>query len=105
MKAGDLRHRIVIQRLDTFNTLGEVTDNWTTYVTVWANVAPLKGREYFDSAMQEAEVDSRITMRYLPGIKPQMRVVYGNQTYDVKSVINVGMKDRELQLMVQEIVI
>ncbi len=105
MKAGTLRHRAIIQKLNTFNTLGEITDNWTTYATVWGNLEPLKGREYFESAIEEAEVTAKYTMRYIKGVKPHMRLSYGNHEYDIISVINPGTKDRELQLMVKENVI
>lgn len=105
MRAGKLRYRITIQNYTITNTQGEIAKTWATFATVWADIEPLKGREYFESAIEEAEVSAKITMRYKSGVKPQMRVLHDSVYYDIVSVIHSGLREREMVLMVNENVI
>ncbi len=104
MRAGELRHRVTIQKEQgtTRNSKGELVPNWVDIVTVWAAVEPLKGREYFDAEQVQAEVTTRIRMRYHAGVTPEMRIIYGTKEFDILSAINIEEKDRELHLMCKE---
>lgn len=105
MNPGDLRHRITIQQLiETRNELGEVVQSWQDFATVWAAIEPLRGREYFDSQQINAEVTTRIRIRYRPGIKPKMRAVYGTRIFDIQSVIDIEERHQEIHLMCKEVV-
>lgn len=105
MKIGDLRHRITIQMaVESSNTFGEVEKTWQDVATVWASIEPLRGREYFDSQQINAEVTTRIRIRYRPGIKPKMRVVYGERIFDIQSVIDVEECHKEIHLMCKEVI-
>jgi SPP1 family predicted phage head-tail adaptor len=105
MRAGRLRHRITIQDYtESQNTFGEVTKNWTDYATVWAAVEPVKGREFWESQQINAEITTKVTIRYLAGIKPKMRILYDTRIFEIDSVINVDERNRELQLLVKEMV-
>jgi len=105
MEAGKLRHRVTIQSKTVVqDAYGEETITWGTFATVWANVEPLRGREFLEGRQVMAEVSTRITMRYYAGVKPEMRAVYGSITYDILAVIHVESREREMQLMCQEIV-
>jgi len=104
MNIGDLRHRITIQQpVESSNTFGEVEKTWQDIATVWASIEPLRGREYFDSQQINAEVTTRIRIRYRPGIKPKMRVVYGERIFDIQSVIDVEERHKEIHLMCKEV--
>lgn len=64
---------------------------WIEFATVWAqvqDVLPSKG-ETVQNTVEIAERPSRVRMRYLPGIAPDMRVV----------VIGVGIPDRITQIV------
>jgi SPP1 family predicted phage head-tail adaptor len=105
MRAGRLRHRITIQDYtESQNSFGEATKNWTDYATVWAAVEPVKGREFWESQQINAEITTKVTMRYLAGIKPKMRILYDTRIFEIDSVINVDERNRELQLLVKETV-
>ena len=105
MEAGRLRHRVTIQSKTVVqDAYGEETITWGTFATVWANVEPLRGREFLEARQVMAEVSTRITMRYYAGVKPEMRAVFGSITYDILAVIHVESREREMQLMCQEIV-
>jgi SPP1 family predicted phage head-tail adaptor len=80
---------------------GEVI-TWAEVVTCWAAVEPLQGREFLDGRRLEAEVSTRIRIRYRPGIKPGQRITWGDHVYDLEAVIEHESKRRELRLMCRE---
>ena len=104
MRAGTMRHKVVIQQNvpTEKDSYGAEVDNWTDYATVWASIEPARGREFWESQQVNAEVTGRIRIRYLGGITPKMRVKHGNRIFDIVSVINPEERNRELQLMVKE---
>ena len=105
MRAGRLRHKVTIQDYtESQNTFGEVTKNWTDYATVWAAVEPVKGREFWESQQINAEITTKVTLRYLAGVKPKMRILHDTRIFEIDSVINVDERNRELQLLVKEMV-
>ena len=103
MRAGWLKHRITIQsQTETRSASGQVNIDWADYLSAWASIEPLRGREYLEGRQAEASVDHRIRMRYRGGITPDMQVVYGSRTFQIVSVINVIEGSRELNLMCRE---
>lgn len=105
MKSGQLRHRVTVQSLTvTQDEYGAPVETWTTMATVWVSIEPLEGREYFAARQVNAEVTGRIRMRYLPGVLPSMRVLYGTRTFNILSIINPDERKRMTELMVQEVI-
>lgn len=103
MKIGKLRQRVTIQEyVATRDSFGAEVPAWTDVATVWASVTPVSGKEYFASAQVNAEVSTKITMRYLAGITPKMRVVFEARTFEIISVLNFEERDIELNLMCKE---
>lgn len=103
MKIGKLRNRITIEQVvETQDLDGSVLESWSFFVNAQASIEPISGREYFAAQSTQAEVTHRITMRYLAGITPKMRIVYGTRIFEILSVINVQERNRELQLMCRE---
>ena len=102
MRAGRLRHRVMIQQLVPDPSIGG-TDIWHDYATVWAAIEPLRGREYLAAQQEGAEVTGRITTRYINGVKPGMRWKYESRIFDIISVIDLEERHVELQLMVKEV--
>ena len=103
MRVGTLRHKVVIQQnTPTRDSYGAEVDNWIDYATVWASIEPARGREFWESQQVNAEITGKITIRYLAGITPKMRVKHGDRIFHIISVINTEERNRELQLMVKE---
>jgi SPP1 family predicted phage head-tail adaptor len=105
MRAGKLRRRLVIQRAtETQGPTGEMAVIWTTFATVWGSVEPLRGREFWAAKEQQAQVDTRIRIRYLEGVTPKMQVLDGARLFLIYAVIDPETRHQELQLMAQEVV-
>jgi SPP1 family predicted phage head-tail adaptor len=103
VKIGKLRHRIAIEQVaETRDADGSVIEGWSAHATVQASIEPISGREYIAAQSTQADVTHRIRLRYLSGITPKMRVNYNSRIFDILSVINVGERNRELQLMCRE---
>ena len=105
MRAGDLRHRVTLERKEANrDAYGGELVTWQPVATVWAAVEPLKGREFFSASQDNAEVTGRIRIRYMPGVVPTMRVRFGQRVFDIQAVIDPEERHEELQLMVREMV-
>lgn len=105
MRAGQLRHRVTIQQKDpTQDQYGEQVPTWNQVAEVWAAVEPLRGREFLEAQRVGAEVTTRIRIRHRDEITPEMRVVWGDHVYDIKAVIHVEERQREIHLMCKELV-
>lgn len=105
MRAGDLRHRVVIeQNTPTAGDTGERTDSWSTFATVWAAVEPMAGNERWlrEVAAEVAEATTRIRLRYQAGLTTAMRATHRGNVYDIEAVINRWTRDREIWLLCKE---
>lgn len=105
MKAGRLRHVITLQRNEpTKNDLGEPTPNWVDYADCDAEIMPLRGREFFDAQQVNAELTTRVRIRWVEGVKAEHRVIFEGRTLEIASPpMNTDEKNRELVLMCKEV--
>jgi len=105
MRAGELRHRVTLQRLvDGQDEAGQPTQVPQDVATVWAKVEDLTGREYVAARqVPVSEVSTRVTIRWRADVEPSMQVVAGGRTLHVESVLDPGGRRRELQLMCREV--
>lgn len=107
MEAGRLNKRVKLQQpVKNQDDYGEMEVSYSTYATVWASIEPLQGRELEHAHQISAETNHRVTIRY--GIYPadvasEHRVIYGERTFEITSVINPGERNEKLILMCKEI--
>ncbi len=105
MNIGAMRHRVTIQQVsESRDAHGGVVESWSTFAVVWANIAPISGREYLAVKQTQAEVTHRIRMRYLYGITPKMRILYGDRIFDINSISNLQERGHEMEIMATEAV-
>jgi len=105
LRTGQLRHRVTIQVLSsTRDSYGSFVETWTDEKTVWAGVFPLRGREYLMGQQMESAVEYKVVMRYTDDVTPGKRLQIGDSTryLDIKSIINPGLRNIELELMCAE---
>lgn len=104
MQAGKLRHLVQLQRrVVTRDTYGGGIEEYHDIAEVWARIQPLRGEEYFKAQQITSSLDTKITIRYLYGLEPIDRVVFGNRIYGVHALINPDEKNAEMQLMCSEV--
>jgi SPP1 family predicted phage head-tail adaptor len=103
MRAGKLDRRITIQTPATGqDAFGEPLSGWTNVVTdgdgkVCAAITDMTGREYLAAAATQNSVETKIYIRYRPGITAAMRVLHGADVYNIAAVL--GQDRRQLLLM------
>ncbi len=106
MRAGLLRHRITAQTVsETADGHGEPVPTWTDLLTVGAKVMPLRGGERMAAQQTQAEVTHKVLVRYsatMAGLTAKDRIVWGSRTLEVLANINVGERNRELEIWVKE---
>jgi len=110
MRAGDLRHRVTLQRpVESREASGEILTVYQDYLTVWAAIEPISGREYFAAQQVQSDATARIRIRYRPGINERLRVRHSHggspsivDLYDVEAVIEKDARRDELILMVRK---
>jgi len=102
---GKLRHRVTIQNKVTLpDGYGGVTSTWQDVATVWASVEPLNGRELYAAQQVKAELTHRIRIRYMSGIKPEMRIAFDNRTFEIEAIIDPEERHESLELLCSEVV-
>jgi len=103
MRSGNLKHKVVIQEYSEVNNYGEVQKSWNDFSTAYASITPLSAKEYFKAGVQN-EVTHKIEMRFIQGVKPKMRVMFGEREFSIESVLNIREENKALQLICSEVV-
>lgn len=104
MIIGRLRKRVQLQHLaKNQDGYGEMIPSYSTYATVWASIEPLQGRELEHAQQISAETSHRVKIRYNSNVVSEHRVIYGDRTFEIESVINPDERNEMLILMCKEI--
>lgn len=105
VRAGRLRFAVLIQSsTDSTNSLGEPVESWATVSggSVQADIEPISGREYQAVQQIAAETTHKVTIRYLSGITPKYRVLYGSRVFDILAVRDLEERGRVTELLCRE---
>lgn len=99
-------HRIKLQAKSvTRNAIGEEVVTWADVITdtadnsIWAEVWPLKGREFFAAQQTQYAADVRFRLRYRAGLTQDMRVVWNGDAFDILSIVDVGAAHHTTEIL------
>ena len=100
MNPGRLNRRITIQEMSTFtrDAFGAVVPVWEDVDEVWASRRPLSASEQFQAGQIYPEATVLFAMRYRD-LKPVARISYKSQIYNIRSIIDVGDRQTDLQVL------
>lgn len=105
MQAGLLNRRVELQQaVESRDPTGGVDRAWTTIVTRWAQIIPLRGQEKFDASQMEAQTNIKIRIRYYAAIDQTWRIKKGSRIFNIKSVVNIGDRNYAQEIEVMEII-
>lgn len=97
-----LRHRVAIEApVLTPDGQGGFTKDWQYVETVWAKMEPLSGNEALAGKQITQVASYRVTVRYRAGITPDMRLVWNEQTYNIRSIQDPDGLKRSLEMMAE----
>lgn len=100
MSAGMLREPIALQReISAPDEFGGQVKQFLTYSNTRAHVKPLSGREAVFGMQLEASITHRIFMRYRADLKPKDRILLRGEPLQVRSVINLELKNKWLEVL------
>lgn len=107
MLSQELRHRVDVQQLTTEqdSDTGAAEESWLSIMpvgtegTMPARIEAVTGKEFVSAQAVQAQVTTRIKVRYWPGIEPRMRVVHDGLAYNIVAVLPDLTQQRVLNLM------
>lgn len=103
-----LRHRVDIQDVTHPQNpeTGAFSEVWATILSseevedgVPAEIVDLSGRELLAAAAEQADITTRIVMRYRPDVRARMRIVHDGLAYNIRSVVTDAKRAVQLTLM------
>ncbi|WP_333861533.1 phage head closure protein [Clostridium sp.] len=104
MRTEELRHKITFQKLTTStNENGFEEEIWEGYLTVWAGVSNLYGREYFEATAVQAEKTVKFIIRYSSSISTDMRILFEDKQYNITSIDNIKYGNRYMEIKALEV--
>lgn len=107
--AGKLRHRITFQRFDGQrdeygDPLKSEDEHWNDVASMWAEVKPMSGREFYAAEQSQSEVTHKVSCRYRAGLTTAMRIKYGSRLFEIISIIDWEERHESLLIMCKELV-
>lgn len=103
MDAGQHDRRITIEtRSVTRGDYGDEVDSWAELQTVWAQVIQNTGSEDTESRRVHEDVNYTFRIRFRSDVTEEERIKYKGETYDIKSVKELGRRER-LEIVGQRI--
>lgn len=89
---------------NTRDTTGQPIETWEEASTRWGSIEPLTGREYWQAQQVNAEMTTKITIRYCSGLTTTQRLKYGTRVFDILSIQNIDEANKYMVLMCKEVV-
>lgn len=104
MRAGRLRCLVQLQsRTGTKNSMGETEESWSTFASAWVGIEALSGQEQVVAGQNRSTVTHKVTMRWISGVVPTMRAVYGSRTFLFGAVMNRDERNKEITIAATEV--
>jgi len=105
INVGRLRHRVKFLRMEEGmpDRHGRRQIAYTPWREVWAQVQDVSGREFFEAAAYHLEKTVTITLRYIPGLRNDMRIQWGETMYEIMEINHLGYVGDYLKIKVKTV--
>lgn len=91
ISAGNLRHRITIEKKMVTGRHPVTGTEITEWVPLWegvpAEVVPLSVREFVAAQSVQSKLAARIRIRWRPGVDASMRILHDGRIYNIEGVL------------------
>lgn len=105
MRARSLKHKITFQsQSDTKNDFGEQEKNYIDVLTTWCSIQTITGREQFLSSQEYSTLSHKLRCRYSDKINTKQKIKFGDRIFNILAVLNIFEANRELEILVEEVV-
>ena len=103
MKIGNLNRRIdILEYIVTRDEYGGEDGEWKIKESLWANIEPISGTEFFQAQTVNAETVVKVTLRFNPRINVTHRVRYQDKLFEIIGVADGGTAHRATILNCKE---
>ena len=96
MNVGRMKHLVTVLRPDYVNAVvdeySRKTVPWVQYAELYADVADVSGREFYEAAAHQLQDTVTFTTRWTPGILKDMRIQWNGVTYSIDQVNHLGYR-------------
>lgn len=93
MKAGDLKHKITIERPETAtDARGNRRTTWVPVVTCWASMADVSGRDFYSAQAHQAQDIVTFGIRWRESVNKECRIQHSGQVYHIEQINHLGYK-------------
>ena len=105
MQSGKLRETITIQQKNiTVSEAGEQIITWSSFkADVRAGIETPTGREYFGQNKLNAQVSHVVKTRWIDGILPEMRILWGTRILNIEYISEDRKHAREMWIYCKEV--
>ena len=108
MKAGKLRHEVTIQSNSKANdSYGQAISSWSDLASTYAHIENLRGSELFQAQSVESRINTKITIRWVDGVRSNMRVqnTYSGEThnYNIVYVNRINEIEETIELLCERL--
>ena len=93
IRAGNLRHRLVLQRpQEAVEASGAVVETWETYATISAEKLALSHEDFLSGAVEGGERRVAFRARWRPDVQVTDRLVQEGATFELVEIIELGWR-------------
>jgi len=98
------RHLIEIWDLESTeqNELGEDTQVPKMIYKLWAEVIPVRGKEYLSMDKLVPEMQYKITTRYRPDINQAHLIKWQGRELNIKAIVDISGKEEHMEIACEE---
>lgn len=88
------------QQKQTQDENGIHSKQWVPFLSVWASVQNLYGREYFTARQVNAQDTTKFIIRWMPGVEitEDMRILFEGKVYNIDAVDNIQYRNKLIEI-------
>ena len=77
---------------------------WSLYKNIWGDIQPVSVVNNNSNYISETKITHKIVIRYFNEIDNNMRIIYNNRIFNIKSILNIKEQNKYLEILCEEIV-
>lgn len=103
IEAGKMRHRCALYQVDNTarDESGSLSPSYTLIRPFWAEILTAKQAEKRTANGKDYPNAITFHCRFMPGVTPDLAVLFKGQYYEIKAVDNTAQRDYELYLVAE----
>jgi SPP1 family predicted phage head-tail adaptor len=106
MNIGRLNKRVTLYKFgEVTDSMGQETQQLISVATIWGDLRPVRGNEYYEVQKIRSKVSHKLYIRYnaaYEDIDSNWYVGFEDKRFDVVSVINVDLADKMFEIYCNE---